>query len=172
MPDTQEELPIPDRDVVQPAAIQKGTSVLPLYRQIAGVESDPEAIRYRIVAWTVIDEFDLDSFSRFRWYAKWDKTHGSYVAWRTEESGGELADIYLANEVLGLQRVDGNNANRKLDRASRFKGVYPHDGGFRAEFIHNGKRYHLPTVPLESEAVFMLSHALSLLAQKQDANGK
>lgn len=67
-----------------------------------------------------------------------------------------------------------NNANRRRrrDAVSRFRGVNRHGNGYQASLQQSGRKFHLPTVPLEVEAAFMFNHVVSLLrddhAQRND----
>lgn len=174
-------------------SILDGCCTIQLWRNISGDNFHPI---YEVSGNTLVEEPDFHVQNRYRWSAKWNPTTQSYYARRFEHSNGNITQIFMAREILGLSRNPGYGAdeadhangdtldNRKIGNLrtatasqgrmnqikkgfqQRFKCVKKHGPGYLARIGIDGVTICLPTILCEVESAQMYKYAAIILHGK------
>ena len=173
--------------------VPQGCRVIPLWKTTYRDNFHPENTIWEICDYTVVSECDFCWLNQWRWIRKQSSKNGDYCAHRMERLlNGQLVDVFMAREILGLPRGaghGGDQADHKNHRTlentldnlriatsfqsvanrqswstiSRFKGVMHHKYGFQSRIVFHRIYVYFPLVTLEVEAGLMHFYASTLL---------
>jgi hypothetical protein len=116
----------------------------------------------------IVDDEDFEWLNQWKWYAQ--KGGHTWYAVRCDRGGSALVSVLMHREILkapkgfDVDHRDGNGLNntrsnirvcthsqnmmnrgRQANKTTKFKGVYKHGNGWRAQLKKNGKNMHYGT---------------------------
>ncbi len=145
-------------------------------------EPQPTDSSYRLITLTqgqfaIVDIEDFERIDKYNWYAKWYKSSGSFYAARNEYARGKQKTVLMHREIMrapvgvevdhrfhdtldnrkGKLRLAGHtgntqNARKRKDNTTGFKGVYPCGRKYRAQITSDGKQIYIGSFNSPEEA--------------------